>query len=1573
MTILVTAHRPIHSTHTRTGNESIIVIVAKLVLKNKTTNATAAGSATDKPTGDIVSLIAWHLSLYVYTYTLCGDYIFMAKKIEINISQLFIYSVFKKNQDENMKSVSSTRRKLTKLEIKSEDRPIQKTAILQVMLLLQTFSECLVKMFCGTGKSRVIKRVVIEQKKSLSVIVFPSLALIRQFTKDYLGDIDAKLYSLLNVSSEELAHITSTTDPAQILHFLNNPKTKSQKKIICVTYQSLQVLLDNLGDSKIGLACFDEAHRTTSPETKELVYGDEYRAKYEKRVFFTATPVNANGVTMFDRERNEMGTYGDCGPLACEYTYLQGLRDAFLSLFELRVDLYTQDTLGNMYESIARAILTTGNTRVLTFHADAAAESDSETSVLRFVDKAKFVVAFRAVCAKEFPDKVGMFPDERITFRAITASTKNKDAILGEFETCSDTEIYIVASCRTIGEGVDTKQANMCVFVDPKTSPKDIIQNIGRICRKIAGTTRQPATILIPVCIGWEKYREAGDDPEVQDKLIREQLNDRENGDYNAIMNVCAALKQEDPELYELCLKYPSNFTESERKHALEEQGFRVLEEEDDDTCEGDDADDREPNVLHEYDIDELVENGERVEIHTSNTEQPIIYRGFDDEDGDADGEDADDEDEDADENERPIQRFYEVEEENEDGEMETRYHRIVPMEGREEESDNKRLNPPKTTNRPRMNIHTNDEIKLTWKMGDVMLGEQFGTGVLECEVERMDNDEIWMEKHQQMCEFIDKNGRTPSEDAKNLHEKKLCSWISNQKFYYDSRGLEFSKHGMKTQERWQIWTETLEKYNKYLVIDHVQNWKDNHRKMCEFIDKTSKTPSNESTETEEKKLATWVSGQKKNYDPRGSELSKNIMKNQEIWKIWTNTIADMKYNNYLVIDYIQIWINHLTFVCRYINKNGKRPSQHAKEPLELRLGRWISTQKKNYDPRGSESSKNIMKKSPEIWQLWTETLADEKYSESLADLVQVWKNNHKKICDFIHKTGKAPSTTAKDPEEKRLGCWISNQKKCYDPRGPEFSKCGMKNLEIWQIWMDTLTDEKYSEVLALDPVQDWKINHEKMCLHIDKNGKAPSKESKDSTEKTLANWIYTQKKKYDPRGPEFSKQIMNTTPEIWQIWTDILAYDKYSEALADLVQVWKNNHSKMYDFIDKKGKAPSQTAKDSEEKILGKWISHQKTNYDANGPEFSKHGMKNPEIWKMWTDTLADEKYSKHLATNYVQDWKTNHMTMCEFIEKKGRSPSTTPQDPSEKKLGGWVGSQKLKYSIEGPDKSNGVLMKTPEIWQIWTETIQKYPCLKKQGQETPSPKSKPKCISKKSHLIPNPAVSLECSAPETNPISNPSNPKRVITDSPYKLTGRAWSSQKSTTTHEKLRSNPAEWHAYHAARDISFQGYSDQSQIPRNRIIAHLADKRKHRLRILDLGCGRNNIAQHYADTDKDHKFAIQGYDHVVEEGSTARAGNIADLSAQEEDESADICVYSQSLMGTDWPTYLTEGHRMLRYNGEFVISEHIKMLDDVRAELGRLGCKVEMETADNVDVSNEVDEVKVPKWFVLIARKV
>ncbi len=79
--------------------------------------------------------------------------------------------------------------------------------------------------FCGNRKSRVIRVVVLNQKKELSIIVFQSLSLIRQYTNYYLQDIQArKSHKILNISSEILDNFTSTTDPLEIKKFLKLKK-----------------------------------------------------------------------------------------------------------------------------------------------------------------------------------------------------------------------------------------------------------------------------------------------------------------------------------------------------------------------------------------------------------------------------------------------------------------------------------------------------------------------------------------------------------------------------------------------------------------------------------------------------------------------------------------------------------------------------------------------------------------------------------------------------------------------------------------------------------------------------------------------------------------------------------------------------------------------------------------------------------------------------------------------------------------------------------------------------------------------------------------------------------------------------------------------------------------------------------------------------------------------------------------------------------------------------------------------------------------------------------------------------
>ena len=104
-----------------------------------------------------------------------------------------------------------------------------------------------------------------------------------------------------------------------------------------------------------------------------------------------------------------------------------------------------------------------------------------------------------------------------------------------------------------------------------------------------------------------------------------------------------------------------------------------------------------------------------------------------------------------------------------------------------------------------------------------------------------------------------------------------------------------------------------------------------------------------------------------------------------------------------------------------------------------------------------------------------------------------------------------------------------------------------MNNPEIWQIWTDIILDEKYSKFFS-NRFENWKyMMYNKVLFFIDKNGRNPTKHSKDPYEKKLVEWIKTHKKYYDSKGAEYSKFIMNN-PEIWQIWTDIILDEKYSK-----------------------------------------------------------------------------------------------------------------------------------------------------------------------------------------------------------------------------------------------------------------------------------------------------------------------------------------------------------------------------------------------------------------------------------------
>ena len=177
---------------------------------------------------------------------------------------------------------------------------------------------------------------------------------------------------------------------------------------------------------------------------------------------------------------------------------------------------------------------------------------------------------------EEFPEKKGYY--KKFKMIALDASIKMNErrTILKKFDTTPDNEVMVISSCETIGEGIDTKNANMCVFVDPNSSYVKIIQNIGRIVRKIFGSNKPNSTILIPCWVDKTKYLECDGDKDKCDEVIRQDMS--EGGNFNGILNVMSALKQEDEDIYDICLHYPDRYSPQEIKSNLEKQGYTVLE-----------------------------------------------------------------------------------------------------------------------------------------------------------------------------------------------------------------------------------------------------------------------------------------------------------------------------------------------------------------------------------------------------------------------------------------------------------------------------------------------------------------------------------------------------------------------------------------------------------------------------------------------------------------------------------------------------------------------------------------------------------------------------------------------------------------------------------------------------------------------------------------------------------------------------------------------------------------------------------------------------------------------------------
>jgi superfamily II DNA or RNA helicase len=900
----------------------------------------------------------------------------------------------------------------------------------------------LIKMFCGSGKSFIIYNCLLKYCEQLSILVVPSINLVTQFNNDYFLNSSmveynkthfGKKYNLMSICSKDETEKQTqmnliTTDKYEINEFITD---KSNAKVLLVTYQSLPNLIDIIKEDniQIDIICFDEAHHILGENTSKLLFSkssnfiDDY---VKKTLFFTATPKNTKDYKMYDNltelviDNNDYNIIDNineenydtsvCGPLVYEYSHMDGVSDNILNDFNIRIELYNENQNSNIFETISRAILETGNNRILTFHSRSSTKSINSSDVLSFSNKenqALFKAVFHRILHSEFPQLINKY--KNLKLKGITAQTKNKITILNEFDATKDDDIFIISSCKTIGEGVDTKNANMVCFVDPKQSYIEIIQNIGRICRKNK-TTNKLSTVLIPCYVNIDKYNTCATHDEI-DHIIRSEMS-ISGGDFNGILSVLSSLRQEDPYMFELCLKYPNTYTNNEFKRQFKK--FNLILDDNEYAIE---------DLFNQYDMlyDDKISLKDNLNALSGNLEKniKIFCKNI------------------HDKNIR-INNKYELDE----CFIKTENGNYIKVLGKKERD----THVPRPNRNIKPFLRADDKIKVLWDI-DKINGIDLSKKIFGCFIKSTvvaNTKELWLEMYNTIL----------NDTVDNM--SKYSSWIKKNKHYYKNNIGLFKNPDIK-----KLW-ETIKDDEKKGVFfySNVEKWYINLEDCRSYLNDMKLEDCKSPTFN----VGDWIHRNVKNY-----RNNKSLMLNNEIKQEWELFMNDKTYYNsfktYIYTsDYNKdYWKNKLNLVLnsnnilQKVNLDDKHRSNQNLTDDE-RDAFWLLNEKNDWickNNRLFENKSEIME-SNEIYMLWNE-----------------FKNNHEFI---VNKSIEDKQTQIElelkeyIDEINKFKHFLDNQSERTIPDYSFFIRC--QNKMVWwnrdsekcEIWLKLVSCEKYKK-----------------------------------------------------------------------------------------------------------------------------------------------------------------------------------------------------------------------------------------------------------------------------------------------------------------------------------------------------------------------------------------------------------------------------------------------------------------------------------------------------------------------------
>jgi superfamily II DNA or RNA helicase len=382
---------------------------------------------------------------------------------------------------------------------------LQRHALQHLHTVLRDGGRGVVALPCGGGKTLLGRWFAEQLRARLTVVFVPSLALVPQTVLAY-RDGAAWPHRTMIVCSDPSSgravavddldlpawarvEVAASTSPRAIGAFLApGGAGAGTARVIVSTYHSaprVATALHHAGITADLMVC-DEAHRLAGRPRREFrAVLDDTGVPARRRVFLTATPVEAAAWAA------EADTPDSDAPL--------GLDDQ---------TLFGPTIYGASFgQAVAAGRLVDYDVQVLAAPAGAGLHDgpDVTVAVLAAIgDGARRILTFhsrvrhaRALAAALHGRRLSDGRIVRAEHLEARHRAEHRRATLARLAEPEPGEVVVVASARVLSEGIDVPGVDTVVFAEPRTSPVDIVQAVGRAMRVAPGKTRGRVVLAV--------------------------------------------------------------------------------------------------------------------------------------------------------------------------------------------------------------------------------------------------------------------------------------------------------------------------------------------------------------------------------------------------------------------------------------------------------------------------------------------------------------------------------------------------------------------------------------------------------------------------------------------------------------------------------------------------------------------------------------------------------------------------------------------------------------------------------------------------------------------------------------------------------------------------------------------------------------------------------------------------------------------------------------------------------------------------------------------------------------------